>query len=362
MQKIQLKKLLITFLTAVSLAFSLSICASADVQIEGLSVVDSIISAKVSQEAANANFYAASYNEGLLSDAFFVSIDENGYVSLPIGEASEYRLYIWDKDSLAPLSATYVLKEGVAYQDGSSVPVPPYSEGYVFDQNGNVMIVSEITENSITGFVKGVETTYNLTNTVIASGLSDNLSDIVPGSVVLLGTNSAGDCGAIELLATVGLPVTEDTFTSHFGVYDPSDSSTRFKNVVTEMYSKTGTKIVTRNLPDQTKTTYYFENDSTPCYRVGIAIENDIPIITTSTKKIGDYPSIFEDTSKYHNYLYLRYDTSKSKTVTIKGEEVLINGLVTECVFYCVPKDLNAGGSDDEYSPIFGLTKKIIIE
>lgn len=337
------KKLLVASLAAITLVFSASICALG-AQIDSLSVVDNTIYAQV--DAENARLYVAEYNEGVLDDVFFTSIGEDGSVELPIGEASEYQLYLWDKESLAPISATYTLKDGRAYTEGSQVAVPEYEfSAYSFNQDDNVMVVSAITDTTITGFKAGIETTYALTGDVVVLGLSDSLSDVVPGSVVLIGTNRAGNCAAIELLASLGIPVNQEVFESSFGVYDASDGSTKYKNVVTEMYSKDGTQLTTQNFPDTVQTVYQFVANA-PCYRIGIAMEGDTPIITCIGKKISTFPSIFENTAKYHNYLYLRYDSETEK--------------VKECVFYCVPKDFNF--NDPDYSPIFSLKPIVIIE
>ena len=345
---LKIKKLLIASSAIAALVFSASICASA-AQIDSLSIVDNTLYADVTAENENVRLYAIEYGEGLLSDVFFTDIGDGGNVELPVGEASEYTLYLWDKDSLAPVSAPYNFVNGRAYAEGSVTPVPEYDfSDYSFNQEDNVMIVSGISETSITGFKAGVETTYDLTDTVTVVGLSDKFEDVVPGSVVLIGTNKQGNCAAIELLASLELPVNPEGFEEDFGVHDASDGSTKYKNVVTEMYSKSSNKLTTYNLPDTTKTVYTFESVNSMCYRVGIAMSGETPVITATGNKISTYPSIFEDTSKYHNYLYLRYNSETGK--------------VKECVFYCVPKDFDPTGGDDEYSPIFGLEPIVIIK
>ncbi|MGM9551149.1 MAG: LamG-like jellyroll fold domain-containing protein [Clostridia bacterium] len=219
---------------------------------------------------------------------------------------------------------------------------------YEFDCEDNVMVVSSVTEDTIEGYKEGVLTQYTLTEYVDVVGLSESIEDVVPGSVVLIGTNEDGDCGGIELLASLGMPVNPDLFANSFGVYESSDGNTKYKNIVTEMYSKSGTKVTTQNLPDTTKTTYSFQSGSTKCYRVGIAMNGETPSVTVTGSKISAYPSIFESTANYHNYLYMRYNSETGK--------------VTECVFYCVPKDFDFTG-DGEYSDIFSLDGyRVIIE
>lgn len=343
---LKFKKLLVASLALAASVFFASICAYA-AQIDSLSIVDNTIYATATAE--NSRLYAAEYNGGLLSDVFFKDISEDGSVELPVGEASEYTLYLWDKETLAPVSATYKLTDGVAYMEGSSTPVPEYDfSAYSFNQDDNVMVVSEISTSKIKGFKGGEEVTYVLTDSVTVVGLSDSIADVVPGSVVLIGTTKAGECGAIELLASIGIPVNQEVFEGHFGVYNPSDGSTKYQNIVTEMFAKSGNKLTTFILNETGgKTAYTFEQKS-PCHRVGIAMLGDTPIITATNQKIDDYPSIFEKTNEYHNYLYIRYDTEKGKAV--------------ECVYYCVPKNFDPGKGDGEYSDIFNLEPIVIID
>lgn len=223
----------------------------------------------------------------------------------------------------------------------------PDTVEYTFNQEDNVTIVSEITATEIKGFKGGNPVTYTLAETVTILGLAEYLSDVVPGSVILTAENKNGDVAAVELLASLGMPINPEAFEADFGVHDAADGSSKYKNIVTEMYSKTGTKL-TCHMPDTTKTAYTFESNSSMCYRVGIAMDGDTPVVTAAGSKISAYPSIFENTSKYHNYLYFRYNAETGK--------------VKECVFYCVPKDLDFSG-DGEYSDIFSLdTYRVIIE
>lgn len=220
---------------------------------------------------------------------------------------------------------------------------------YKFNQEDNVMVVASVSESAITGYKAGVLEEYSLSDNVDVWGLSNDIDDVVPGAVVLLGTTEDGTCGGIELLATLGIPVNPELFESNFGVYSPVDGSSKYKNVVTEMYSKSSIKITCQSLPDKTKTKYTFESASSMCYRVGIAMDGETPVVTVTGSSITTYPSVFENTANYHNYLYLRYNSQTGK--------------VKECVFYCVPKDLDFTG-DGEYSDIFSLNDgyRVIIE
>lgn len=355
----KIKKLFIASLAIASLVFSASICAVA-AQIDSLSVVDNTIYAQAT--ADNARLYAAEYSEGLLSDVFFADIDDDGYVELPVSEASEYALYLWDRASLAPVSVAYSLIDGVAYPEGSSTPVPEYEfYDYAFNQEDDVMVVSSISETSITGFKAGVETTYSLTDKITVLGLSDSVADVVPGSVVLIGTNKAGKCSAVELLASLGWPIDEEAFQADYGVYGPSDGSTKYENIVNVMFSKSGSKLKVQNYSG---TTYLFESNDTKCYRVGLAVYNDTPIVTVTEKLIsgsGDEAAAFKSTSEFSNYVYLRVDTEQSKV----SNGTLYEGLITQCIIYSVPKELNFNpevDGDDKYSPIFGLEPIVIID
>ena len=357
------KKLFVASLAATAFVFSASICALG-AQIDSLSLVDNTIYAQF-EGAENARFYVVENSEGLLSDVFFKDVAIDGTVELEIGEASEYDLFLWDKDSLAPVFASYKLINGRAYAEGSDIPVPEFEfSGYTFNQEDDAMIVSSVSDTEIKGFKAGVETTYSLTDDVAVLGLSDSFSDVVPGSVVLIGTNNSGKCAAIELLASIGIPVNPDSFKADYGIYEASDGSTRYKNILTEMFSKSGSKITTYNLPDSTKTTYYFESGNVQCYRVGIAMDGETPIITYTNDDVSS-SDIFENTSQYSHYLYLRFDTEKTKTITVKENDVYVKkdvNVVTQCVFYCVSKNFNPGKGDGEYSDIFSLEPVVIIE
>ncbi len=358
---LKIKKLLVASSAIAALVFSASICASADAQIDNLSRVDNTIYAKVSAE--NARLYAVAHGEGLLSDVFFKDIGDDGNVELPVGEASEYELYLWDKESLAPISAPYNLVGDKAYAEGSDIPLPEYGfsvdeNAYTFNQEDDVMIVSAIDENQIKGFKAGVETTYVLTDEITVVGLSDNIADVVPGSVVLIGTNSKGECAAIELLASMGLPINEELFKSSYGVYTPSDGSTQYENVVSIVFSKSGGRITAGT--SDSKKTYLAQSNSLKCYRVGIAMDGDTPVISCSEKLIsgtGENAPI-KSTSEYSNYIFLRIDTEQSKTYGGTTYE----GLITQCIIYSVPKNFDPGKGDGEYSDIFNLEPIVIIE
>lgn len=340
------KKFVVTSLAVLALFLSLSVCSLA-ATIDKLSVVDNTIYASVSE--SNVALFAAEYNEGSLTSAFFAESDDSGYIELSIGDAEEYKLFLWDRNTLAPVSCRYKLSNGVAYTEGGD-KVPPYERSsYYFNQDDNVMVVSEISSDYIKGFKGGSEVTYSLSKDVVVLGRSDSMADVVPGSVVLIGTDKTGNCSAIELLASLGIPVDPANFENKVGIYDPCDGSGQYKNIVTEMFSKSGTNITTF-LSDENgeKISYSFESGSSMCYRIGIAMDGDTPVISCAGSKISTYPSIFESTAGYHNYLYLRYNAETGK--------------VKECVFYCVPKDFDPTKGDGEYSDIFNLKPIVIIK
>ncbi len=358
---LKLKKLVITSLAVLALVLSFSAVASA-AELDELSVVDNTLYASVSE--GNIAVFVAEYDEALLSDVFFAYSDEDGYIELSIGNAEEYKILLWDRNTLAPVSCTYKLVEGRAYAEGSTEPVPEYTiTGYSFDQEDYVMIVSAITDNEITGYKAGEATTYSLGEHVTVVGLSDKLDDVVPGSVVLIGTDASGNCAAIELLASMGMPVDPANFENNFGFYSPSDGSEKYQNFVTEMYSKSGNNLVFYHFNEDgkfiptyvnaagktVKQSYPFVSGAM-CYRVGIAMDGETPIVTISSSKASatGEASLFKDTSEYHNYVYLRYDTETQK--------------LTQCVLYCVPKDFNPGAGGDGWTQIFGLGPVVIIE
>ncbi len=225
--------------------------------------------------------------------------------------------------------------------------IPEDANDYTFNQEDNVTIITEVTDTYIKGIKAGEAVAYSIGDNICLAGRANGMEDVVPGSVALIAEKD-GVCKAVELLASLGMPINPENFEDDFGVYDASDGSSKYKNVVSEMYSKSGTKIVCTNKLDGKKTAYVFESTNSMCYRVGIAMDGDKPVITATGSKISTYPTIFENTSDYHNYLYLRYDSESEKVV--------------ECVFYCVPKDIDFSG-DGEYSDIFGLDDyRVIIE
>lgn len=360
MIKLQLKKVIVTSFAVAVLFLSLSVCTFA-AGIDKLSVVDNTIYASVSE--GNITLFAAEYDEALLSDVFFATSDENGYIELSVGDVTkeEYKLFLWDKKSLAPLYCTYNLLNGQAYAQGSDEAVPPYEfETYAFNQEDDVMVVSSVSEEFISGFKAGTEVTYSLTEDFTVVGLSDTLEDVVPGCVVLLSTNGEDSCNSIELLASLGMPVSTATFEQGYGVHTPSDGSTKYQNIVTKMFAKdmnrlsfytifneNGSAVTPKD--ENGKTIYYsFEDGSNAiCYRVSIVIEDSVPVISSTGRKISSHPSIFESTADYTNYMYIRYNTETN--------------MISQCVYYCVPRNYNFN-SDGEYSNLYNLGNRIIIQ
>ena len=210
------------------------------------------------------------------------------------------------------------------------------------------MIVSAITNETITGFKAGEEVSYNLADKVAVLGLSDKIADVVPGSVVLIGTDKAADCAAIELLASLGWPIDQDEFKADYGIYNPSDGSKKYQNIVSIMFAKQGSTLKCGTAANNIA--YKAESTGTACYRVGIAINGETgePIISCTNNKVSATDA-FENTAKYSNYVFLRYNTETERFV--------------ECVYYCVPKELNFNPDpDDPYSPIFSLKPIVIIK
>ncbi len=312
--------------------------------------------------AADGSMSARTSGKGAYTgDLFFniessVNADGSTNVTItPLGETegffNEVKIASWWKDYIRinnnnSTAINYIYDEKIENGSLSFTFRLPSVATYTFNQEDNVTIVSEITGEYIKGFKAGEQVTYNLAETITVLGLATSMDEVVPGSVIMVGTNSEGEVAAVELVASLGLPINPEGFEADFGVHAASDKSTKYQNIVTEMYSKSGSKITTQNLPDTTKTTYKFESSSSMCYRVGIAMDGNTPVITATGNKISAYPSIFEGTDKYHNYLYFRYNSETGK--------------VKECVFYCVPKDLDFSG-DGEYSDIFSLDDYVVI-
>lgn len=328
----KITKLLSTSLTVATFVVFASICASA-AQMESFSIVDNTVYASV--DAENVRLYVADYNDGLLGDVFFSDFDANGNVELPVGSASEYALFLWDRNSLAPVSCVYNVVDNRACPSGDTTPVPEYAfSDYTFNQDSNVMVVSSVTQSTISLFSANNEVSYNLASNVTVLGLSDDLADVVPGSVVLVAENRHGECAAIELLASLGIPVDPSNFENDYGVYSPSDGSEKYQNILIKAFSKS--RLTLKSSPDKA---YYFRAATTPCYKVTIDTSAAVPVVTYEKKSAGE--SIFESTAKFNNYCYLRFDTTDQKIV--------------ECVYYSVKKDFDPGKGDGEYTDIFSL-------
>ncbi len=300
-------------------------------------------------------------NGAYTGDLFFdveSTLNDNGgtdVVITPLNEADGFgnsvEIPVWWQEYLRINNNKSVINDyisNVKLEDGvvSFTFTLPDTTAYTFNQEDNVTIVSEITSEYIKGFKAGEVVTYNLANTVTLLGLATTFTDIVPGSVILTGTNKNGDVAAIELLASLGMPVDPEVFEDSYGVYDAADGSTKYKNIVAKMSGKSA-HILTCVVDNQeTKVRYTFESIKTMCYRVGIAMSDGTPVISINSSGVYSTPNVFDDTSKYTHYVYLRYNSEKSKVV--------------ECVLYCVPKDLDFSG-DGEYSDIFSLNDYYVV-
>lgn len=214
----------------------------------------------------------------------------------------------------------------------------PDTVSYTFNQEDKVTVVSEVTKTYIKGFKDGAEVTYNLAETVTIMGLAKNMEDVVPGSVIMVGTNGENKVSAVELLASIGIPVDKDKFEASFGVYNPGDGSSKYKNVVTLMTGKSGTKLTCQGV------TYQLESTAMG-RRVGLAL-NDGEYVASVENIQAKKTNFFRSTAEYNNYVYMRYNTETGK--------------VTECVLYGIPKNFDFSG-DGEYSEIFSVDNYIVI-
>lgn len=343
----KIKKLLLAAFVLAVIFLSFSVCAFG-AGIESLSAEGGVLRASVSGE--NAALYAVRYNGAILADVFFSEADSSGNIEMNIGDGEGYSLYLWNKVTLSPLSLPYSLKDGRAYAEGSSDPVPSYAS-YTFDQDVNVVIVSSVSDTLIKGYQAGVEKSFPLASSVTVLGLSDKFEDIVPGCVILPSVPVNGEYNAVELLASIGIPVDPNIFLNSMGSYAPSDGSAAYKNILSKFYQSGGIMgiFVFDDSSFSTKTKYTFENISSKVHRVGIAIDEDGNVVVSLTsQKIysTDYP--FPSTYEYNNYVYLRYRESDSR--------------VTEAVLYCVPTNFNPGAGDGEYSDIWSSGNRVIIE
>lgn len=341
------KKLLLAAFVFAVLFFSFTVCAFG-AGIESLSAECGVLRARVSGE--NAALYAVRYNGAALADIFFAEADADGSIEMNIDEGEGYSLYLWNKVTLSPLSLPYSLKDGRAYAEGSSEPVPAYT-AYTFDQDVNVVVVSSVSDTLITGYQAGVEQSFPLSSSVTVLGRSDKFEDIVPGCVILPSVPVNGEYNAIELLASIGIPVDPDLFKNSIGTYAPADGSTAYRNIISKFYSRpTSLCIDAYDDPSlSSKTRYTFENQHSKVHKVGIAVDDDgnVDVSVTSTN-ISSSATPFESTFAYSNYVYLRYRESDSR--------------VTEAVLYCVPTNFNPGAGDGEYSDIYSSGSRVIIE
>lgn len=223
--------------------------------------------------------------------------------------------------------------------EGNTISFDFKEPDYVFNQSENVTVVASVGENKVTGFKAGAEVEYSLADSVTLLGLASSIGDITPGSVILPGYNKNGEVSAIELLATVGSPVSREAFEKGYGVHKPSDGTTEYKNVVARMFSKSGGTLTCKGAND-VSVSYSVKTRNVKAYRVGIATNGESVAVSVKEGVINSYPSIFENTANYDNYVYLRCEAESGKIV--------------ECVYYCIPKKNDISG-DGEYSEIFSL-------
>ncbi len=206
-------------------------------------------------------------------------------------------------------------------------------EKYVFDQTERVMIVGNMENGTITGFRGGESVSYVLAEKAEVMGLSNNIEDITPGTVILPALTKTGECGAVEILALPG-----DKMGEHYGVYDASDGSGVYQNVVSRYYAKSGTTLRVTFPPESEKIKYEFESSASKYYSISSVDGQTTMKQYNISNKLG-FPSAVEN----NVYIYLRYDSERN--------------VVTEGVVFATPKNINPGAGDGEYSPIYKLEK-----
>lgn len=211
----------------------------------------------------------------------------------------------------------------------------PDTTGYTFDQEDEVTVVSEVTGEQIKGFKAGEAVTYSLADTVAVLGLAESMDEIVPGCVIMVGTNSEGDVAAVELLASMGMPIKPANFEADYGVYSPSDGSSKYQNIVAKYQRQSGKRITCNGVQ-------YTLDTAKNKYKVMIAMNNNVPEVSVEGSLMKN---TFPNTSEYDTYVYLRHNTE--------------TGEVTQCIYYRVDK--NVSWDDDEYSGIFSLDNYRVI-
>ena len=369
------KKLLIVSFMVSAFFLMFSICSYA-AQIESLSVSEGVLRATLSEESVR--FYIAGYDDGVFSVAFFADSGENGYVELTIGDADDCSIYLWEADSLKPLSLPYALKNGRAYADNSDEPVPEYSVAdpdepgtepdepgtepneFVYDQSMGVVIVTSITETELKGYQNGKEVSFSLSGDVAVEGYADSLDKVLPGYIVLPALNDEGVCGKIDVMMTLALAekvsegklyyVTDPkSISDKLGVNSPSDGSEKYRNIVFEYVkdslSAKDASLKVKNGTDQD--VYEFESASSPIYRVTLSGSTDATNVTVDSSTVSGESlfkyrknslSIFDT---YFNYLFLRYNTETGK--------------VTEAILMLPHTPRGETEEDPNYSPWYRL-------
>ena len=214
----------------------------------------------------------------------------------------------------------------------------PNTISYTFNQEDKVTVVSEVTATQIKGFKDGHEVTYELSDVITVMGLAESMKDVVPGSVIMVGTNQENKVSAVELLASIGIPVSKEKFEASYGEYNPGDGSTKYKNIVGKATRKNRAKLTC--YIGGSETVEYIGASGAMGRKVGLAIQNGKYVVTVGSSKMSSTSTKFADMSTHNNYVYLRYDTEQEKYV--------------ECVYYSVPVELDLSG-DGEYSDIFSL-------
>ncbi len=296
-------------------------------QIVGLTIENGELSAQI-KDSGNASLFVSGSNRVNFAKA------DNGIVKLKTS-ITDGEIFLWDSDSLAPLSLAYDLKNGKAYECGSSEPVPAFDDlSYSFDQSSDVMVVGNVENGLLSGFRGGEKVSYSLADSVDVVGLSDSLSDVTPGTVILPAFTREGICGAVEVLARPG-----DKMAENYGTHDPSDASGVYQNIICKYYSKNGAKYGVY-FPPATDDKVYYTFESPAWY---YSLSNSNGQTEISRHLITDGSGI-PKASEYNVYMYIRYNKETGKA--------------TEAVFFSTKKSFTPGGGDDEYSPIYKLNQK----
>lgn len=324
------RKLLSALAVALVLLLLFSICANA-AQIDSLSVRNGILDAYVTglseADAANAKLYAVSEEvDGVVSVANSYSItDGKAEGTADCLDGKNGKIYVWNAGTLSPLMLDYDLIDGRAYAKDSEVSAPQSS----------VILVCEVSGGTLKGYEAGCEVQYTFADSVEVTGISNNISDVQPGSVVSPLFNREGCIVSLEILTSLGEENDDAVLKAYCGEHDAADGSERYKNIVGVYYSALLNTITVRFVGDEfedgDEQHKYAIESSAVRYVVHMSDDGAVDAVDVN----ADWSALSEIDESNLVYVYLRYDT--------------VDNVINEAVFYYFSEDadITDGG---EYS------------